>query len=52
MLLERDPDDLDAHHAQGLLLLAAGKEAEALRAFAEVLQRVERLGLLCRESSL
>lgn len=52
MLLERDPDDLDAHHAQGLLLLAAGKEAEALRAFAEVLQRVERLGLLGRESSL
>jgi len=52
VLLERDPDDLDAHHAQGLLLLAAGKDAEALRAFAELLQRVERLGLLGRESSL
>lgn len=52
VLLERNPDDLDAHHAQGHLLLGAGKEAEALRAFAVLLQQVERLGLLGRESSL
>lgn len=51
MLVERDPDDLEAQHALGSLLLAAGPQDEALRCYGDLLRRIERLGLLTRETS-
>jgi lipopolysaccharide biosynthesis regulator YciM len=45
-VLERDPDDLEARAMVGRLLLADGREAEAAKAYAELLDVLERRGLL------
>lgn len=49
--LERDPDDLDAHAALGAVMLSAHRDAEALRAYGELLRAVESRAPAGRESS-
>jgi lipopolysaccharide biosynthesis regulator YciM len=49
-LLQREPERLDAHAARARVLLAEGREAEAAKAFAELLDVLDRQGtLLARE---
>jgi lipopolysaccharide biosynthesis regulator YciM len=45
-VLERAPDDLEARGALGRLLLAEGKHVDAGREYAELLDSLERRGLL------
>jgi lipopolysaccharide biosynthesis regulator YciM len=44
--LERDPDRLEIHAAIARLLLSEGREAEACKEFAEVLELLDRQGLM------
>lgn len=45
-LLQASPDDLPAQGARASILLAEGREADALKAFEELLRSLERQGLL------
>lgn len=45
-LLDADPDDVGARAALGRVLLAEGREAEATKAYGELLDVLERSGLL------
>lgn len=51
-LFEREPERLDAHAARARLLLGAGREAEAGKALAELLDVLERQGLLLPREEL
>jgi lipopolysaccharide biosynthesis regulator YciM len=51
-LLLRDPDDLAVRGALGRLLLAEQREGDALKEYAELLDVLERSGLLCRREDL
>jgi lipopolysaccharide biosynthesis regulator YciM len=51
-LLERDPDDLAVRGALGRLLLAEQREAEGLKEYGELLDVLERNGLLRRREGL
>jgi lipopolysaccharide biosynthesis regulator YciM len=50
--LERDPDDLEARATLGRVLLAEGREAEAAKAHRELIDALERQGLLRARESL
>ncbi|MBW2372956.1 MAG: tetratricopeptide repeat protein, partial [Deltaproteobacteria bacterium] len=51
-LLERGPDNLEAYGTLGRVLLAEHRDPEAIKTFAELLEVLERGGLLRpRESS-
>jgi lipopolysaccharide biosynthesis regulator YciM len=50
-VLEREPDHLEAHHELGRILIAARREHDALRAYGELLQRLEHQGFRARETS-
>jgi predicted Zn-dependent protease len=45
-LLTQDPERLDLHAARARLLLAAGREGEAAKALAALIEVLERAGLL------
>jgi lipopolysaccharide biosynthesis regulator YciM len=45
-LLEREPERVDAHAARARVLLAEGRDAEAAKALAELLDLLERQGVL------
>jgi DNA-binding SARP family transcriptional activator len=51
-LLEREPERLDAHAARARILLGAGREAEAGKALAELLDLLERRGALVAREEL
>jgi len=51
-LFEREPERLDAHAARARVLLGAGREAEAGKALAELLDVLERQGLLLPREEL
>lgn len=51
-LLARDPDDLAVRGALGRLLLAEQRETEALKEYAELLDVLERHGMLHRREEL
>jgi lipopolysaccharide biosynthesis regulator YciM len=51
-LLERDPDDLAVRGALGRLLLSEQRETEALKEYAELLDILERRGLLSKREDL
>jgi lipopolysaccharide biosynthesis regulator YciM len=51
-LFERDASDLATHAALGRALLSAGREAEALQGYRELLAVLEREGLLATSESL
>ena len=51
-LFEREPERLDAHAARARLLLGAGREAEAGKALAELLDVLERQGALVPREEL
>jgi lipopolysaccharide biosynthesis regulator YciM len=51
-VLARDGARLDAHAALGRALLAAGREADALKAYSELLGVLERQGLLVTSEAL
>lgn len=51
-LLERDPDDLGVRGALGRLLLAEQREPDALKEYAELLDVLERNGMLRRQETL
>lgn len=51
-LLERDPDSLAVRAALGRLLLVHGGDGEAAKAYGELLDLLERQGLLRRRESL
>jgi DNA-binding SARP family transcriptional activator len=44
VLLEREPGSLPAHVALGRALLSAGREADALQAYRDLLATLERGG--------
>jgi lipopolysaccharide biosynthesis regulator YciM len=51
-LIERVPEDLEAHGAAGRVLLAEHRDPDAVKAYAELLEVLDRAGLLRpRESS-
>jgi lipopolysaccharide biosynthesis regulator YciM len=51
-LFEREPERLDAHAARARVLLGAGREAEAAKALAELLDLLERQGALLPREEL
>jgi len=51
-LLERDPERLDVHAARARVLLAEGREAEAAKALAELVDLLERQGALLPREGL
>ena len=51
-LFEREPERLDAHAARARVLLGAGREAEAGKALAELLDVLERQGALLPREEL
>jgi lipopolysaccharide biosynthesis regulator YciM len=51
-LLEREPERLDAHAARARMLLAEGRDAEAAKALAELLDVLERQGVLLAREAL
>jgi lipopolysaccharide biosynthesis regulator YciM len=51
-LLEREPERLDAHAARARVLLGSGREAEAAKALAELLDVLEHQGALAPRESL
>jgi len=51
-LLERDPEDLEVGIARARILLADGRDAEAAKDFSELLDQVERRGLLAAREGL
>jgi lipopolysaccharide biosynthesis regulator YciM len=51
-LFEREPERLDAHAARARVLLGAGREAEACKALAELLDVLERQGALLPREEL
>ncbi len=51
-LLEREPERIDAHAARARVLLAEGRDAEAAKALAELLDLLERQGMLLARESL
>jgi lipopolysaccharide biosynthesis regulator YciM len=51
-VLERDPDDLEARATLGRILLAEAREAEVAKAHAELIEALERQGLLRARESL
>jgi lipopolysaccharide biosynthesis regulator YciM len=51
-LFEREPERLDAHAARARVLLGAGREAEAAKALAELLDVLERQGVLAPREEL
>ena len=52
VLLEREPERLDAHAARARMLLAEGRDAEATKALAELLDVLERQGALVEREAL
>jgi lipopolysaccharide assembly protein B len=46
VLFEREPERIDAHAARARILLGAGRDAEAAKALAELLDVLERQGVL------
>jgi Flp pilus assembly protein TadD len=50
-VLEREPDDLEGHAALGGVLIAARRDAEALRAYGDLLRTLDGPGFTGRESS-
>jgi lipopolysaccharide biosynthesis regulator YciM len=52
LLLEREPERLDAHAVRARSLLAEGREAEAAKALAELLDVLERQGALAARETL
>jgi lipopolysaccharide biosynthesis regulator YciM len=51
-LLEKDPDDLEVRGVLGRIYLAEARDADALKAYAELLDLLERQGLLARREDL
>jgi lipopolysaccharide biosynthesis regulator YciM len=51
-LLEQDPDDLEARATLGRILLAEGRDAEVAKAHGELIEALERQGLLRPRESL
>jgi lipopolysaccharide biosynthesis regulator YciM len=51
-LLERDPDDLEARATLGRILLAEARDAEVAKAHRELIEALERQGLLRPRESL
>jgi Flp pilus assembly protein TadD len=51
-LFEREPERLDAHAVRARVLLGAGREAEAAKALAELLDVLERQGALLPREEL
>jgi lipopolysaccharide biosynthesis regulator YciM len=51
-VLEREPERVDAHAARARVLLAEGRDAEAAKALAELLDVLERQGLLATRETL
>jgi lipopolysaccharide biosynthesis regulator YciM len=51
-LLERDPDDLEARATLGRILLAEARDAEVAKAHRELIEALERQGLLRARESL
>ncbi len=50
-VLEREPDHLEAHHELGRILISARREPDALRAYTDLLQRLQHQGFRARETS-
>ena len=52
VVLERDPDDLDARRTLGRILLSESRDAEAAKAYAELLDVLDRRRFAPRAESL